>query len=105
MPSVMLFSSSALESIELLPTSCEARGDEAVLGLAGNGTVVASGGFRGEPSVLCRGLALGVALGVALADVPACFAAMALANLSCNRSFALLLAVDSDFVGAVRLSS
>lgn len=54
--------------------------------------------FRAGPSILCRGLALGVAL----ADVPVCFAAIALASLSCNRSFALFLAVESDLVGAVR---
>lgn len=92
-----LFSSSALESIELLPISCEARGETLGLGLAGNGIVVPSVEFRTGPSILCRGLALGVAL----ADAPVCFAAIALASLSCSRSFALFLAVESDLGGAV----
>jgi hypothetical protein len=98
---MLLFSSSVLESIEALPKSCEARGDEFVLGLNGNGTVVASVEFRVEPSMLCRGLALGVALADAPA-APACFAAMALASLSCNRSLALFLEVESDLFGAVQ---
>lgn len=86
--------------------SCEARGEALDFGLAGKGIVVASVELRAGPSILCRSiLCRGLALGVALADAPACFAAIALANLSCSRSFALFLVVESDLDGAVQVLS
>lgn len=99
--SMLAFSSSVLESIELRPVSWDVRGGEVLLGLVGNGTAVASAELRAGPSMLCRGLALGVAL----AEPPACFAAIALASLSCNRSFALFLVAELDLTGAVEASS
>lgn len=99
----MLFSDSAFASIDPLGVSCDARGDGFALGLVGDGAAALSVELRFGTSRLCRGLAVGVTFPEAPSDLrPACFAATALASLSCSRSFALLRVTESDLAGASR---
>lgn len=94
-------------STDFLSLSCEARGDEGAFGLccADGAGAALSVELRFGTSKLCRGLAVGVGFADDPSPLPAaCFAATALASLSCSLSFGLLL-VESDLDGAVPQTS
>lgn len=94
-------------STDFLSLSCEARGDEGAFGLccADGAGAALSVELRFGMSKLCRGLAVGVGFADDPSPLPAaCFAATALASLSCSLSFGLLL-VESDLDGAVPQTS
>lgn len=100
----MLPSGSAFASIDLLPLSCDARGDGFALELTGDSGVALSVEVRAGASILCRGLAVGVTFVEVVSDFkPAFFAATALASLSCSRSLVLFRVAESDREGTVAI--